>query len=101
MAIGAIVFAAMVGLSEYFRNQSWATAVIAAISLLIAAIPEEFSIVYSLYLSLGAWRMSRESALIRNLPGVETLGSVTVICTDKTGTLTEARLRFPYSSQLA
>jgi Ca2+-transporting ATPase len=77
---------------EIRSGHGWAAAVIAAISLLIAALPEEFSIVYSIYLALGAWRLAQEKALVRNLPGVETLGSVTVICTDKTGTLTEGAL---------
>ena len=79
-------------LIEKHHGQSWSLALISGISLLIAVMPEEFPIVYSLYLSLGAWQLSKEHALVRDLPGVETLGSVTVICTDKTGTLTTGQL---------
>ena len=90
-AIAAVCALGVIAI-EVWRGNGWAAATIAGISLLIAAIPEEFSVVYSLYLALGAWRLARENAVVRNLPGVETLGSVTVICTDKTGTLTEGAL---------
>lgn len=92
IAVIASACALLVLVIEVRAGHGWAAAAIAAISLLIAALPEEFSLVYSLYLALGAWRLAREKALVRNLPGVETLGSVTVICTDKTGTLTEGAL---------
>ncbi|MFA5127496.1 MAG: cation-translocating P-type ATPase [Patescibacteria group bacterium] len=58
----------------------------------MSLIPEEFPIVFSVFLIMGVWRMSRKNALAREMAMVETLGSATVICTDKTGTLTEGRL---------
>ncbi len=92
LAVVAAVFCAGVVLAELVRGDGLGEAVIAGVSLAIAAIPEEFSMIYTLYLSLGAWRLAQQRALVRRLPSVETLGSTTVICTDKTGTLTQNRL---------
>ena len=73
---------------ELARGQGWEAAIIAGVSLGIATVPEEVPLVYTLYLALGARRLARERSLVRRLSGVETLGSTTVIGTDKTGTLT-------------
>lgn len=67
--------------------------ILASLTVAIAIIPEEFPIVFSVFLIMGVWRMTKRQALIRQMTMVETLGSVTVICTDKTGTLTEGTMR--------
>ena len=88
LSIVAGVFClAVVGL-ELWRGEDFGSALIAGVSLAMAAIPEEFPMVFALYLGLGAWRLARDRALVRRLVGVETLGATSVICTDKTGTLT-------------
>ena len=71
----------------------WLGAVLAGITLAMANIPEEFPVVLSVFLALGAWRMARHKALVRRAPAIEALGAITVLCTDKTGTLTENRMR--------
>jgi Ca2+-transporting ATPase len=71
---------------------AWKDGLLAGIALAMATLPEEFPVVLTIFLALGAWRISRSHVLTRRMPAVETLGAATVLCTDKTGTLTLNRM---------
>ncbi len=70
----------------------WKQGFLAGLTMAIATLPEEFPVVLTIFLALGAWRISRSRVLTRRVPAIETLGAATVLCTDKTGTLTQNRM---------
>ncbi len=70
----------------------WIEGLLAGITLAMAILPEEFPVVLTVFLALGAWRLSLKNVLTRQVHAIETLGSATVLCVDKTGTLTENRM---------
>ncbi len=70
----------------------WLNGFLAGITLAMATLPEEFPVVLTIFLALGAWRISQHHVLTRRVPAVEMLGAATVLCVDKTGTLTLNRM---------
>jgi len=89
---GAAVSALVVALYGFLRG-GWLDATLAGIAIGMSMLPEEFPVVLSVFMAMGAWRLSRVNVLTRRASAIETLGSATVLCTDKTGTLTENRMR--------
>ncbi|MCQ8894667.1 MAG: cation-translocating P-type ATPase [Methanolinea sp.] len=92
VAIAGISLCAVIAVVYGLSHASWVDGLLAGITLAMAILPEEFPVVLTVFLALGAWRLSRYNVLTRQVPAVETLGAATVLCVDKTGTLTENRM---------
>ncbi len=89
----ALFFSVSIPALGYLRGQPLQTMILTGLSLSFAVIPEELPIIITMVLAVGTYALSRRGALVKRLRASETLGSVTVICTDKTGTITESTMK--------
>lgn len=92
LALIGLLLCAVVVIVYGLSRGSWLDGFLAGITLAMALLPEEFPMVLTIFLALGAWRISKNRVLTRRVPAVETLGAATVLCVDKTGTITQNRM---------
>lgn len=91
-AIAGTVFSLLTVMLYGAARGSWLNAILAGIALGMSLLPEEFPVVLAVFMAMGAWRISRARVLTRRAAAIDALGSATVLCSDKTGTLTENRM---------
>lgn len=92
MAIsGAVVFV-IVWVINYWHSQNLLSSLLQSLTLAMSILPEEIPVAFTTFMALGAWRLMKNGIVVKQMKTVETLGSATVICTDKTGTLTENKM---------
>jgi P-type Ca2+ transporter type 2C len=92
LAFIGLLMCALVVVAYGLTRGNWLNGFLAGITLAMALLPEEFPVVLTIFLALGAWRISQKRVLTRRVPAVETLGAATVLCVDKTGTITQNRM---------
>lgn len=96
LLIAAAVTCLVLAVVRLRQGYGWVDALVSAVSLAAAALPEEFPVVLTFFLGVGVYRLARRQALVRRAVSVENIGRVTAICSDKTGTITEGRLRLTH-----
>jgi Ca2+-transporting ATPase len=89
--VGAVFFLIVWGLN-FIASRDWLDSLLKGLTLAMSILPEEIPVAFTTFMALGAWRMMRAGVLVKHAKTVETLGAATVICTDKTGTITENRM---------
>ena len=96
LVIAALVACASLVIARLLQGHGWLDAIISAVTLATAALPEEFPVVLAFFLGVGVYRLAKRGALVRRAVSVENIGRVTTICSDKTGTMTEGSLRLTH-----
>ncbi len=92
MATAGLSLCGLLALIYGFTRGDWLRGFLAALTMAMSVLPEELPVVLTVFMALGAWRMSRVRVLTRNMPAIEMLGAATVLCVDKTGTLTRNQM---------
>ncbi len=92
LASGATVLCAILVVIYGLTRGDWLHGVLAGLTLAMSILPEELPMILTIFLALGAWRLSKIGVLARNMPAIETLGAASVLCVDKTGTVTQNRM---------
>lgn len=93
IAIAGLVMCAAIAVIYGATRSDWLAGVLAGITVAMSVLPEEFPLVLTVFLAMGAWRISRVGVLTRRMPALESIGAATVLAVDKTGTLTENRMQ--------
>ncbi len=91
-ALSCVILAAV----RLYQGHGWADAIVSALTLAVAALPDEFPVVFTFFLAMGVYRLAKQQTLVRRAVTVENIGRVTSICSDKTGTITAGRLRLTH-----
>jgi Ca2+-transporting ATPase len=97
LVVVAVVVCCALAAARLVQGHGFVDAIVSAVTLAVAALPEEFPVVFAFFLGVGVYRLARCQALVRRAVVVENIGRVTCICSDKTGTLTEGRLRLAHT----
>lgn len=96
LILSALAFCLILAGVRIYQGYGWLDALISAATLAVAAIPEEFPVVFTFFLGVGVYRLAKRKAFVRRAVSVENIGRVTYICTDKTGTVTLGQLRLAH-----
>jgi Ca2+-transporting ATPase len=93
VASAGLIVCTLIAIFYGLARHDWLAGVLAGITVAMGVLPEEFPVVLTVFLAMGAWRISRHGVLTRRMPAIETIGAATLLAVDKTGTLTENRMR--------
>lgn len=96
LIIASGIFCLILAAARLYQGHGWLDALLSAATLAIAAIPEEFPVVFSFFLGVGVYRLAKKHALVRRAVSVENIGRITYVCTDKTGTITKGLLKLTH-----